>query len=185
MPIDKKIQNKVRGVVYGSPVGYNMPIDKKIQNKVRVLRTNLNNKIKNKSNTPDEKVFGDTVEDLYSAYRHENMRADKAEGQVYEFKKDLLKKGDTLDFEFIERGMKIQYLNTQLEEVKAEYEQKLAVMQPVSATAELQVAVQEKTRLFNLAMEVLDKAPHDRYCHTQTVNASTCTCWKTKIKEIK
>jgi hypothetical protein len=162
-----------------------MPIDKRIQNKVRNVRAQIKQKRKAKDLDTDAEYYGETIEETYSAYRHENMRADKAEGQIHELKKDLLKSGDTKAVEHIHMQQNLGTAKKQIEELKAEYEQKLAVMQPVSATAELQVAVQEKTRLFNLAMEVLDKAPHDRYCHTQTVNASTCSCWKTKIKEIK
>jgi hypothetical protein len=82
-----------------------------------------------------------------------------------------------------ERLEKIENLEKALAEKDAEHEKKLRTMQPVSATAELQVEVQQLNERLQRIRKVVGNSPHTKECATIRVNSPNCTCWKALIEE--
>lgn len=162
-----------------------MPIKEEIQRKARILRTKINNKRRDNKATEDEEDFAETAQVIYDEYRYQVQKADEAEGKLKGFRKELLETGQQREAREMDRAEKLYNLTIELDKVKKEHADKLKVMQPVSATAELQVEVQTLNETLIAAREMRDKTPHDRYCPAVRMNLpDKCNCWKSKLTEI-
>jgi len=159
-------------------MGANVKLVARVRGKIDRNRKN----IKEGTSPAGVEPLVDDLDVLLSEYRWEANRAQDLSNKLKKHQSHLLETNDQIRYklELVEEQRRL--LRAELDTAVANSNAVLRTLQPIAATAELQLEVQRQAGIIAAYAKILNDAPHTRFCRLKTVN-EVCNCWKSKIQE--